>query len=350
MLRNVGLDALRVRGEKLVGASGSGPIDSIRDLFAPLVDSGDTFDWIVLALTFLGVVASVRERAFRLHALAILGYLTSFFVLYAGSGLAVGMNGHWFLYLRTSSLWFFATMLAAAAIAALSERFKLVLVALVLLLAAGVFDLVQVARTGTPARPIANLALLARTRGYEYVQYFDKLTTHLSGDDHAKVATLLHYRDDSNLLPASIAHSLFEKSTLPLDLLIDGVERDFGARADQALLGLGHYLHPTDGYDIPAALAELESAPPAWREILAEAVGRAGLGPRFRRERLDEQIALAIDPAWRAPFLRGTGFRVYNAYLLDPLAAEDFLARQSNADRAELRAGYEAARAANTLP
>lgn len=354
MLSKVGLDAVRVRGQDALGGATTSLSGAVGDLFEPLRRNGTELDWIVVVLVPLCAVAGLvvhRERAFTRAWLGIAGYCALFVALYFGSGLAVGMGGHWGIYLRLAPLWFFATLLAAAGIDRwLASWPRLAGSAIGLLLIAGFDDLRTLARTGIPSRPIENLHVLATTKGVDYVEYFDKFVTHLDADRGSRVRTLLHLRDESDLLPASIAHSVFEKSDEPLADVLATLRASAGERFEESLLGLGAYLHPGDGYDFDAAYARVESAPKELRPLLAEAIGRAGLGPRFRRDRLAEQVAHAVPERWRSAWLRGTGWRVCMAYKLDPAGAEAFLEACAPLDQPALRAGSGRARASITLP
>lgn len=354
MLSKLGLEAVRVRGEDVVGGSRPSLMVAIGDLLAPLGPDPSALDVLVLVLVPACAIAAPflgRERAFVRTWSSIAGYCVLFLALYFGSGLAVGMGGHWGIYLRLAPLWFFTTMLAAAGIdRMLDSRRAAGIVALVVLGVAGAADLASLARTGAPTRPIENLRVLATTKGLDYVEYFDKFVTHLDTDPGSRVRTLLHLRDGSDLLPASIAHSVFEKAGEPVADVLATLRASAGDRFEESLLGLGAYLHPGEGYDFDAAYARLESAPKELQPLLAEAIGRAGLGPRFRRDRLAEQVAHPVPERWRSAWLRGTGWRVCMAYKLDPAGAEAFLEACPPLDQPALRAGYGRARASITLP
>jgi len=354
MLGRVGIDALRVRGQSLAGGERSGPIGTLGDLFAPLVANGRVDDWLQFAILGSAALSSawiLRERGSRLAALWILGFLGVYFALYLGSGLATSMNGLWLLWWRMSPTWFFATLLAAAVIDALLTRRRAVAGALIaVLVAAGLMDVVRLARTGRPDLIPANAAFLARAKGYDFAEYFDQIVHHLDGDERERIRVLLALRDDTHLLPSAIAHNVFEESELPFERVLDISRAEFGQRFDDALLGLGHHLHPRPGYDIPAAFERLAESPADLRTQLARALGRTGLGQRFRRDRLVEQIETPLPPEFRDAFLEGVGWRIWRAYLLDPAGGLAFVESRPVEERAALMRGLALERAAWTLP
>lgn len=354
MLGRVGMDAVRVRGQSLAVGEAGGPLDTIGDLLAPLVADGRVDDWLQFAILGLAALSSariLRERGPRLAALGVLAFLAVYFALYLGSGLATSMNGLWLLWWRMSPTWFFATLLAAATIDVLLTRRRAIAITLVsVLVAAGLMDVVRLARTGRPDRIVANASFLARAKGYDFAEYFDQIVHHLDGDERDRIRVLLALRDDTHLLPSSIAHNVFEESELPFERVLEISRESFGPRFDDALLGLGHHLHPRPGYDIPAAFARLAELPADVRTPLARALGRSGLGQRWRRDRLVEQIETTVPPEFRGAFLEGVGWRVWRAYLLDPDGGEAFVASRPIAERSSLERGLALERAAWMLP
>ena len=347
MLKLGGMDAIRVRGQDVVSEGGISAAQSLADLAQAL----DVVGWIwVASYITLVAVGFVRHRGrdVALPALGLVGYMALFSALYLFSGLAVGTDGHWFIFLRTSALWFFATVLVAAFSA--RETSGWLARAHYALVALGLVAMLTVLQTGRPAHPLENARIVARTKGYNYVEYFDKFLGHFQLAPADQVRLLMKFEDDSDLLPTAIAHCVFEKSELPLARVLGISKSSFFPRSTEGLLGLGHYLHPDQGYDVPAAFREIESAPEDMRPILAEALGRAGIGPRFRLERIALQLACDVPPKLRDAYVRGAGWRVYFATRLDSDKARAFIAEQPEADRAALTAGCEGARASNTLP
>lgn len=354
MLRLVGLDAVRVRGFGLVEREHPSPWSAVMDLLTPLRAEGRVDDWLQLVLVGGLALTSaflVRERRARLAALGILGYLAVYMAIYLGSGLAVSMNGIWLIWWRMCPVWFFGIVLAAAAIDALLDRRRAIGVpALALLVAAGIADVARLVADGRPDRLAANAAYIARAKGYDFTEYFDQLVGHLAGTEKDKIQAMLGFDDATHLLPASIAHSVFEHSELPLESVI-AISRDaFGSRFEQAVLGLGHHLHPMPGYDVPAAFARLGEVPPEFRAGFSRALGRTGLGQRYRRDRLVEQIEQPVPDEWRPDFLFGFGWRVWRAYILDPAGGEAFVASRPAGERELIERGLAFERAAWMLP
>lgn len=346
MFKLVGMEAIRVRGQDVVSEGGISAAQSVADVAQAL----DVVGWIwVASYVALIAVGFARQRArdIALPALGLVGYMALFTALYLFSGLAVGTDGHWFIFLRSSALWFFGTVLVAAFLG--RETIGVLAKAHYALFALGLVALVTVMQTGRPMHPLENARIVARTKGYNYVEYFDKFLGHFQLEPADQVRLLMKYDDDSDLLPMSIAHSVFEKSELPLARVLEITQSSFIPRVSEGWLGLGHYLHPGQGYDVPAAFREIENAPESMRATLAEAIGRTGIGPRFRLDRIAVQLTLAVPASYREPYVRGAGWRVYFATRLDPDKARAFIAEQPEADRAALTAGYETARASNTL-
>lgn len=354
MLSIVGLDAVRVRGFGVVARETVGPLRALADLIAPLRATGGADDWIQLALTAALAVASafvVRDRRARLAALGILAYLAVYMAIYLGSGLAVSMNGIWLIWWRMCPVWLFGTLLAAAAIDALLDRRRAIGVpALALLVAAGLADVARLTADARPDRIAENARFVASARGYDWVEYFDQLVHHLDGDESAKIAALLRLDDPTHLLPAGIAHTVFEESGRPLHEVIAIARGAFGPRYHEAVLGLGHHLHPMPGYDVPAAFARMGEIAAADRPAFARALGRTGLGQRYRRDRLVEQIEQPAPAELRDDFLSGFGWRVWRAYMLDPAGGEAFVATRPPAERAPIERGLAYERAAWMRP
>ncbi len=331
MLRCVGLDAVRVRGYGLVERAHPGAWTSFLDLFAPLRAEGRIDDWIQLGLVAGLAVASlavVRERRARLAVLGIVGYVAVYMAIYLGSGLAASMNGIWLIWWRMCPVWFFGIVLAAAAIDALLERRRAIgVTALALLAAAGIADIERLVAAGRPDRMVENAKYLAHARGYDFAEYFDQLVHHLDGDAHDKITAMMGLHDTTHLLPSSIAYAVFEHSDLPLQTIVAISREAFGSRFEQAALGLGHHLHPHAGYDVASAFDRIHEIRPDERSVFSRALGRTGLGQRYRRDRLLEQIRLPVPAEWRDDFLFGVGWRIWRAFLLDPAGGRDFVDR-----------------------
>lgn len=376
MMSHVGMDALVVRGHEL--GTGTKFVDSVRGLFEPLVVDGGWLDWILLAIYPIVIVIGVRAMfaasrtsavavvsradrasddaaAVRGKALVVLIYMGLFLALYLASGLAVGYTGHWFFFLRFTPLWFMSIVLIAAGaqiVLARSTRIARAVcsAALIVLLFAGVLDVVRVMDEGRPSEISSNVSTLVSTKGYYYSEYFDKFVHHFDVTDEEMIAVLLRYHDDPELLLPSINHSLFEHSPLALDEVIAISKRAYGERWLTSLKGLGPYLFASRGYNLAAELDSVVHAPQETQDVLLEAIGRTGLGLKMDENRIVKAIhAPEVPEDWRPAYLRGVGWRIHQFFRLHPERAREFIARESDADQVPLRAGFEAALAENTL-
>ena len=358
-LSKAGLDALRVRGDALAPAQGTGALDAFLGLFAPLAH-GDAFDWIAVAL-YPAVIAAgfaVRPRAERPSgrrgAVLVLLLLGAFLAAYVASGLAIESRGMWTFFWRLSTVWLAATLLFAAGAARLLEHGSrvaraLALGAIALLALAGLDDLRGLLLTGRPTIA-ANARWLADTKGYEYVEYLDKFKTHLDGDERAKIEVLRAFDDDPSLLAPSIAHSLFDRSQRTVPEVVELVRASFGGDAGEALKGLGPFLAPDGRFDVPAAFERLAEAPPDAHAALAEAIGRTGRGLKVTDERVALELAGEGVPAeLREPFWRGTGWRLQHFHRQEPSRALATIEAAEEPARSAARAGFEAAQRARSL-
>jgi hypothetical protein len=383
MMSQVGMAALVVRAQGL--GQGASLADGVRVLFEPLSLHGSAIDWIVLALFPLAIalglgalwraahhdgsasshelrsnapLASPRsaldpEIANR-KAMILLGYCALFLFLYLTSGYAAGLYGHWFILLRISPLWVVGILIIAAASRPLSTNAfptmcRIYAGVVAVLLLSGAIDFVRVVAEGRPSEIASNARLLATTKGYNFSEYLDKFVHHFEASEDAKIAVLRRFQDEPELLLPSINHSLFEKSTLPLEDVLAISRRAYGDLWLESLKGLGPYLRASNGYDLAAEFAVIARAPADTQVALAEGAGRTGLGLKIWPERIEEEIRSPIPAQWRAAFLRGTGWRIHQINRLWPERARAFIAHESPADQAPLREGFEAALAANTL-
>lgn len=360
LMTKVGLEAVTVRGHEVTETAGIGFWTSLWDMFF-LMRDGDASAWIIFA-AYAGVIAAglfagARESVAgaRSKRFVLLGYLGLFVLLYLASSLAVSPKGiGWFYWIRLCPLWFFAAVLFASfavdfvagsrrALAAVS------VLAFAALLVSGLSDVIQLAREGRPGELRDNFTVLARTKGCEYTEYIDKVQKHLDGDEADKIAVLRRYDDDARLLAPAISQSLFDHSSRPLGEVIEICRKAFGDDWRSSLLGLRYFVHPGFGHDLPQAFRQIESLPEDVQQLMAEAIGRAGLGPRFRADKLQTQIDMEIDPRFREAFLRGAGWRVYQTFMLRADLAFDFIGRQPARDWPALLDGYHSARQANWL-
>jgi hypothetical protein len=375
MLALAGREALIVRGHDSLGG-GPGFFASLFGMLAPIATSHDVMTWALTIATLIAIGAGVLLRGTAAHTLAFL-YFDVYALMYAASGLALVYDpdaaGSFMFLLRLAPFWLFASMLAAHGVAVLwgernFERRALAAVMAGMVLVSGACDFVALCRTGRPDMPLANLRLLARTKGYAYSEYFDKLKEHIPGDLADKCRMLRHYRDDPRTLDPAIAQSLFVPAdrSAGTEEVADAVARCrawFGAEAPDAWRGLGRFLVGWTN-DQTAAFARIEAlgteplstGPPDAGalgadacEPLAEGIGRAGLGPKLLISRVVEQLAQPPPQHLRDAWLRGCGWRVHQIFRFRPDLAQAFLERCDVLQRLSLQRGYDEARAADSL-
>lgn len=349
MASHVGLDAVRVRGNELVG-EGSSPFAAAREL-AKALASGDVARWIAIAAYVAAFAAAARlalDPAARRARRVLLGLGAVFLAAYLSSSLALRGDVSWMFFLRLSPLWIALTLLVAHDLerldAAGGGRRTLARVAIAAIAAVGLHDLVALVRGGRWDAPRENLALLARTNGCDYAGYFDKLQTHLDVPLGEEVELLARVDEDKELLLPEIGLSLFEHAGLSLPDALELLHAKLGPDAPLAIAGLRFFVHPGFGHDLPAAVRALDGVRDADRPALAEAIGRAGFGPRYRADRLEKLVDLELDERDRPAYLRGVGWRVYRTFPLRPDLARAFLdelgARDPGA-RDGVAAGFE---------
>src|SRR5262249_33542287 len=141
---------------------------------------------------------------------------------------------------------------------------------------AGIIDFASLLRTGGATALSANVQQLVTLKGYDYVGYFDKLKTHLEGDEMARIAVLLRFEDDPAYLLPSIEHSLFDRSPQSIDEVLAIARASYGEQWPESLKGLGPYFAPGAKYDVAEAFKRLAAAPEEAHAGLAEAIGRTG--------------------------------------------------------------------------
>jgi hypothetical protein len=282
-------------------------------------------------------------------------YLALFVALYAGSGFALRHDqiGPLF-WLRSSSLWFFATSLFAACAGRILERGsqagrELALGLVALLLVSGLASFAGLLAGGRPSSFGANWRLLSRTKGYDLSDFFDKYVDHFEGTLEERLARLETFRDDPELLLPAATHSLLDRAGLSLDDALAFTRRHFGDRWRIASLGLGLEIAPDYGHDLKSAFLSIRSQPADARAVLAEALGRVALGLKIVPEKIDDAVRTETPAELREPFLRGVGWQIHRLFRLRPDLASDLIERQPEEDRFALAEGYRRAREANTI-
>ena len=354
MLALAGTAALLVRGEVEAARAPLSLGASLVSLAAPIAVSRDPGVWAAAAATLALSVVSLR-RIPRATSAVVLGYLGCYALAYVASGLAVRYDPeNWMLQLRLAPCWLFGTLLAADGCTELWRRGGAARVlgaaAFGLILAHGARAGAQLVLGGRPAHPVENLKVLAGVRGYSYREYFGGLRLHLEGALDQRAAVMLRLQDDPRLVVPAVAERLYQKGwMLAPDDVAQNARRSFGERADLALLGCGQVLHGGWKLDFPAAFERLQAQPSAARAPLAEALGRTGLRLRFGVDELDRLVQVPVPAEWEEAFLAGVGWRVQQTYRLRPDLARGWIEAQAETHRPALRAGYERARAEDTL-
>lgn len=360
MMSHVGLDALFVRGKEGGATAKVDRLTAFLDVFSAL-RRGELGPW-VLAIAY-GVVAVLAVALLRRHTdavkrrklLLVGAFVPVFLVLYVGSGMAIRPESGWFFFLRLAPVWYFGTVFVAASTGELLGHArgmprKVALLAFASIVSVGALDLANLARAGWLGEPRFVAYSTSHAKGYDHAEYFDKFQHHLEGGLEVKIAVLRRYDDDPELLLPAISLSLFEHAGLPLDEAVAISKRAHGEQWTTAVKGLRFFIHPGFGHDLAAGFAALESVEPEARAPLAEAIGRAGLGPRFVPEKIAKQLEFVPPKDLRAAFLRGAGWRVHRAFLLRRDRAEEFLRSLPVPLQADVRDGFERACRADGLP
>lgn len=335
MMSHVGLDALFVRAKEGGASAKLDRLTAFADVFVAL-RRGDLGPWVLAlayaALAVLGhFIAGPAMDAVKRRKLLLVGaFVPVFLALYVASGMAIRPDVGWFFFLRLAPVWFFGTLFAAACAGELLERARgparfAAWAAFAAVVAVGITDLVGLVRAGWWKSPGFVAYSTSHVKGYDYAEYFDKLQHHLEGTLEDKIAVLRRYDDDPELLLPAISLSLFEHAGLPLDEAIAISKRAHGEQWKTAIKGLRFFVHPSFGHDLAAGFAAIEHVEPEARAPLAEAIGRAGLGPRFVVEKVRKQLEFVPPDDLREPFLLGTGWRIYRAFGLRRDLAMEFM-------------------------
>jgi hypothetical protein len=360
MMSHVGTRALVVQAHTNFSAGLRG-WDAVREWFLPLFRGSHVGAWVaaialpIVVAWALGAGAGADRLLFRARCTPILLYLALFVLLYAQSGFALSHDqiGHLF-WLRSSSLWFFTTMLLSACAARLLERGapaarEIALGVVALLVVAGLGSFAGLLAAGRPGSLGENAHLLTKTKGYDLTDFFDKYVDHFEGSLPERLARLEAFEDEPDLLLPAATHSLLERSGLSLDAALAFTRENFGERWSTAALGLGLEVAPDYGRDLRSAFASIRKQAPDAQPALAEALGRVALGLKLAPEKIDEAARVEAPADLRAPFLRGVGWRIHRMYRLRPDLAAALIDRQPEDAQASLSEGERRARAANSL-
>lgn len=360
MMSRVGSRALVVQAHTNFSAGLKGWA-AVSEWFHPLFHGAHPGAW-VLAVGFPAVLVLALwlgdgsdRHGFRLRSAPILLYLALFAALYAASGFALRNDqiGPLF-WLRSSSLWFFASLLFAACAARLLQRGsqgrrELALGLVALLLVSGLGSFAGLLAAGRPSSLDANWRLLSRTKGYDLADFFDKYVDHFEGTLPERLDRLTAFRDDPELLLPAATHSLLQRAGMSLGDALRFTRENFGDRWRTAALGLGLEIAPDYGHDLAAAFLSIRSQPADVRPVLAEALGRVALGLKIVPEKIDDAVRIETPKELREPYLRGVGWQIHRLYRIRPDLASDLIERQPEEARFALAEGYRRAREANTI-
>lgn len=332
-----------------------GWIGSFVHLLGPIVRSSDPLTWLQACAYALVIVWGLVLRRTRLQWM-LSGYVLVFVVGWCTSGLAVPYDGTFFYVLRLVPPWIAVTCLAASACDTLwsagGHRRVVAIVTLAIGLVAGAKGTIALAREARPSAPRENLSMLLRTPGYSYQEYFLQVEWHFDGTATDKARVFLHSKDDPKLLVPDLSNALYSMHSAyaseamkhrTLEDVLPELDQVFGPNRDLALLGLGMLVHGNWSFDFPAAYARIERLPEELREPLAESLGRAGVGPAFRADRLHRHLAIVPPERWHDAWWRGIGWRFHRTFRFRPDRALAALAALEDRDRIPATIGYEAA-------
>ena len=356
MLSLIGKEAVVVGGHEAT-TGWSAFCSALGGIPGPILRARDPWVIVHAALFAVAIVWGAVACARRAHAL-VGATLALYALAYAISGFALAYDpdskAAWFFLLRLVPFWLAATIFAAHGVSILWDRGGAWARGLAVLVAGvavlnGARDLWGSCAAGRPSAPLENLAILARTKGYVFAEYFDKMHEHVGGDREDSVRVLGAYHEDPRRLLPALTQSLFDHWKDTPEAAVEYVRGRFGADARFALRGLGRVMHPGWIHDVPAAFARLETMPEDAREPLAEALGRTPLFPYFLERRLNEAVAQEVPERWRAAWLRGCGWRAHHTFPFRPDLADAFVASRPESERAALRAGLEEARETETI-
>ncbi len=334
-------------------------------------ETHDALALLVLCLAPLSALLAWRStgRARAFVALIAL-HAALFCAAYLGLGFTIGRVVSYFLLQRLTPLWFLGLLATAIGCAALwsagGVRRRAGLALTLSCALVGVLDLVRLTRAAAPGDWIEHARTLARTKGYAYPQYLQKLAPRLGLEREELARTFLGFvEEDRELLLDALANTVWGDGRVEVEQL----EREasaLGIADRRALLaGQGMALRNRWGGSIASRLERAAAADEPQRESLAEAIGRFGnrYFPTFdavRRE-LDQGVAANAPSS----YFFGLGMRAWSArgdltapvfpaptrgpWCFDERGARSLFDEQPPAVRAALVAGYEHARRLHTL-
>ena len=311
--------------------------------------------WLIVPLWGLYAYWKSANRSAFYAYLSLLAYLGCFAILYVMSPFVIKDPYHHFLFQRLTPFWMLGLCLCSATIGALLDSPKPAKVRLsakylgacllILFSLSGASASLKAIGSGTGRGLSANVALLSQTKGYTYAEYFAKFIPHLEGSTESKLRTLLEFEEPSrSLLYADAASALFRRCEDNPESVLTLLQNVDSANFMEFVPGLGAYLHYQVNGRMKLALHAALQMPPDLRPVFLEALGRRGLYLHPPPDRLRREIEKWSQNPPPLPYYRGLGYRVFEAFRLDPAGAEAFIEALPLSQSSYVRSGYEASR------
>jgi 4-amino-4-deoxy-L-arabinose transferase-like glycosyltransferase len=369
MAAHAGKEVFDIHGAEVLG--GTAKLDTLQKFFASVFGGRGVLDWIALialcASPALGWFAlrESDERTLGIGAWLVLAHIVVFLFAYVASGFTVGRVYHYFLLHRLTPLWWLTAMLTTfGALAAWRTQRtplrRLAVGAVAVLVLGGAIDTVRMLGDAPQGGWRDARWILARTKGYSYAQYLQKITPHLVGVRADKLKNCLRFtEEDPQLLHQAITVALYVEENPSLEDMereLDGV----GVEDKRGFyLGYGMTLRNVLGGEMQSRVAEMEKQPEARREALLEAIGR--FGTRFfpSEDLVRKELQESIEAKLPAAVMRGLGHRVHDAQgdaevahyfemrrgplSLDPQRVFELLAQYPSEPAGQVLVGYQSA-------
>jgi hypothetical protein len=368
MAAHVGSAVLDIHGSGIVAVSPS-KLELIRQFFLSVFSDRGRLD--SLAVVAVGVAPAIALAALargapprlRAGARLVLANMALFCAAYVGSGFTVGAIYHYIVLQRLQPLWFLAVLalaLGAAAAQASSRRWlrRLAYACVAVPALVGAADLARTVREGAAGPWSEHLQLLARTKGYVYTSYLEKLSTHLEGARTDKMRVMLGFREPrSTMLQQAITVAMYGHGKSSFEEFESDL-RELGMHEQRGFwLGLGPLLADKLKGEPPDRVRWCVGLPEPQREWLTEAVGRWGEGDPVTQDRVLREGNRAIGAEMPEAYFRGLGHRIYHArglaeseryylirnppWALDRERAHSILGKCPDPPASILTAGYE---------
>jgi hypothetical protein len=324
MAAHAGSEVFDIHGADWVG-SGSSKLDTLAAFFSSVFGGRGVLDWIALtvlcAAPVLGLVAlrDPESPALSVGAGIVLLHIVVFLIAYVASGFTVGRVSFYFLLHRLTPLWWLAAMLTAFGAVAAWRNWRMSLrvagvAAIAALTILGALDTFNVLHGTSPADWRDGRWTLARTKGYSYAQYLQKITPHLGGARADKLRVFLRFsEEDPQLLHEAIAVALYVEG----NPAVEDMERelnDCGVTDKRGFyVGFGMTLRNELGGEMASRVAEMQKQPEPRRDALIEAVGRFGTRFFASEDLVRKEVQQGIEAKLPAAFFEGLGHRMHDS-------------------------------------